>query len=559
MKLSDLQEKAKLKLLKFIHDDTTIHKTFLLEGQGGSGKTTTISNILTELIVNNYFFTEDLMVKKKLIILAPTNAARKVLDKKFWEMMEGETEDLFAMKKMIDIITIHKFLNAKEKFDEEGNGHSVYEFEENLKYLEETEGLVIIDEVSMINCEMFDLIKTILGRYRVKIVYMGDRNQLQHIPAEKYIETKKSSIENLDIMFDLRFPNMSKKKSIPYNLIKEFMFYDKSISPVFFDRNYYHMLKGNERVNNKKVSNLIMKFKNAVVTNKSKHIPRLNKIPKITKSVFMDLIQNNRNYKVLVYTNRRKDELNLTIRNIIYGDRKVLLDKYNFLNNENIIITNTVKVSLGKSYHNGDKVQIVVNKYDSTCDLELFGFTRTFAAQDINIDRYRLSQVTKEDEWKYDKFITDMKKILIMLFKKEKCCKKRSGTSIGSEYFRLKIKPRTKSFFCNFCNSKKSKCIANSICTECFNSLVKNLIRDYGKSYYYRHSSIFTRLKEVKYKHNIPFVYNYAITIHKSQGDTFETVIVDFNDISMTSEVTKTWLRLLYVANSRASDKIYKL
>ena len=558
MKLSKLQEKTKLKLLKFIHDDTTIHKTFLLEGQGGSGKTTTISNILTELIRDDYFFTKNMMLKKKLIILTPTNAARKVLDRKFWESME-DSDDNFIIKKMIDIITIHKFLNAKEKFDEEGQSHSVYEYEENLKYLKVTEGLIIIDEVSMINCEMFNLIKKIKENYRVKIIYMGDRNQLQHIPSEKYIEEKKDSTENLDIIFDDKFYNMSKKKSIFYNRIKEFMFYDKSISPVFYNRDYYHMLKGNERVNNKKVSNIIMKFKNAVVTNKSKYIPRLNKIQRINKTMFMDLIQNNRNYKVLVYTNRRKDQLNTTIRNIIYGDQKVLLDKYNFLNNENIIITNTMKVTLGKSYHNGDKVQINVNKYDASCDLELFGFTRTFNAQDISIDNNRMFQVTKDDEWKYDKFIKDMKKILIMLFKKEKSCKNRSCFKHGSEFYRLKIKPRMKSFFCNFCNSKKHKCIANSVCTECFNSLVKNLTNNYGKSYYYRHSSIFSRLKEVKYKHNIPFVYNYAITIHKSQGDTFETVIIDFDDIAMTSEVTKTWLRLLYVANSRASDNIYRL
>ena len=558
MKLTDLQEKTKLKLLKFIHDDTTIHKTFLLEGAGGSGKTSTITNILTDLIMDDYFFTEEMSIKKKLIILAPTNAARKVLERKFWEMM-GEVDDFFIMKKMIEIVTIHKFLNAKEKFDAEGNSESVYEYEENLNYLKETEGLIIIDEVSMVNYEMFDLINKILDNYRVKVIYMGDRNQLEHIPAEKYTEMKTVSTTNLDILFDFRFPNMSKKQSIFYNLIKEFMFYDNNISPVFHKRNYYHMLKGNERVNNKKVSNIIMKFKDAVVTNKTKHMPRINKISKINKTSFMKLIQNDSNYKVLVYTNRRKDELNLVIRNIIYGDKKSLLDKYHFLDNENIIMTNTVKVSSSKSYYNGDKVQINVHKYNSTCDLKLFGFTRTFSAQDISIENDRLTQVSKEDEWKYNKFIKDMKKTLIMLFKKEKACDNRSCFKYGSEFYRLNIKPRMKTFFCGFCNTKKHKCIGNTICTGCFNSLVKNLIRDYGKSYYYRHSSIFTKLKEVKYKHNIPFVYNYAITIHKSQGDTFETVIIDFKDIGMTSEQTKTWLRLLYVAASRASDKIYKL
>lgn len=58
----------------------------------------------------------------------------------------------------------------------------------------------------------------------------------------------------------------------------------------------------------------------------------------------------------------------------------------------------------------------------------------------------------------------------------------------------------------------------------------------------------------------ISLKYGYAMTIHKSQGSTYNEVMVDLNDIPFNHKGTNAQLfalQLLYVALSRASDKVY--
>lgn len=52
--------------------------------------------------------------------------------------------------------------------------------------------------------------------------------------------------------------------------------------------------------------------------------------------------------------------------------------------------------------------------------------------------------------------------------------------------------------------------------------------------------------------------FNHAMTIHKSQGSTYENVFVDMEDVGICADKDyKLYLKLLYVALSRASDKVY--
>lgn len=52
--------------------------------------------------------------------------------------------------------------------------------------------------------------------------------------------------------------------------------------------------------------------------------------------------------------------------------------------------------------------------------------------------------------------------------------------------------------------------------------------------------------------------FAHAMTVHKSQGSTFHTVIVDTNDLAMAAERNfELYLKLTYVAISRASHKVY--
>ncbi|NCB95302.1 MAG: DUF2075 domain-containing protein [Negativicutes bacterium] len=52
--------------------------------------------------------------------------------------------------------------------------------------------------------------------------------------------------------------------------------------------------------------------------------------------------------------------------------------------------------------------------------------------------------------------------------------------------------------------------------------------------------------------------FEHAMTVHKSQGSTFETVFLDMEDLSLCSRKDYSlYLKLLYVAISRASDIVY--
>lgn len=52
--------------------------------------------------------------------------------------------------------------------------------------------------------------------------------------------------------------------------------------------------------------------------------------------------------------------------------------------------------------------------------------------------------------------------------------------------------------------------------------------------------------------------FNHAMTVHKSQGSTYENVFIDMEDIGKCADKDyKMYLKLLYVAISRASDTVY--
>ena len=52
--------------------------------------------------------------------------------------------------------------------------------------------------------------------------------------------------------------------------------------------------------------------------------------------------------------------------------------------------------------------------------------------------------------------------------------------------------------------------------------------------------------------------FNHALTVHKSQGSTFQEVYIDEQDLSKCKDIDyKSYLRLYYVALSRASERVY--
>jgi exodeoxyribonuclease-5 len=74
-------------------------------------------------------------------------------------------------------------------------------------------------------------------------------------------------------------------------------------------------------------------------------------------------------------------------------------------------------------------------------------------------------------------------------------------------------------------------------------------------------ADIMTSDMKILYKRDLD--YGFALTSHKSQGSTFDTVFVDVNDIVYNTKTGRPWAnaeevnRRLYVACSRAKNKLY--
>ena len=49
---------------------------------------------------------------------------------------------------------------------------------------------------------------------------------------------------------------------------------------------------------------------------------------------------------------------------------------------------------------------------------------------------------------------------------------------------------------------------------------------------------------------------NHALTVHKSQGSTYENVFIDLSDVGKNKQASEI-ARLMYVAATRASKKLY--
>ena len=178
------------KILKFLIDKT--RSTFGFYGYAGSGKTTTIVEIISYLITNNYI--------KSIAFTAPTNKAVNVMKSKFrpnlksiyQKIIDQKLENDFdldqALLKLgannikIDFITIHKLLKFKNEYD--SSGSMVFVKSKNKSLIMQYD-IVVIDECSMISLDIIDMIYSDIKlkensnlRKLPKIIFTGDPAQL---------------------------------------------------------------------------------------------------------------------------------------------------------------------------------------------------------------------------------------------------------------------------------------------------------------------------------------------------------------------------------------------
>lgn len=136
--------------------------TFMLQGRGGTGKTTVINVLLRELGIKPH----------EVMFATPTNKAKKVI-------AEANKNTAYANS---EYNTVAQMLGIKPVMDSDGN----QSFQEDL-YAQKPDipKILIVDEASMLHSDNYDALVSRAQEYGSKIIFMGDNAQLPPIGDKK--------------------------------------------------------------------------------------------------------------------------------------------------------------------------------------------------------------------------------------------------------------------------------------------------------------------------------------------------------------------------------------
>ena len=134
--------------------DSRKEQFFTLSGYAGTGKTTIVKELL------RYFRSK--YEYSSISVSAPTHKARKVIQR-----ATGETSH-----------TIQKLLGLRPNTDLDDFDINNPQFDEKAQKLIKGCALLIIDEASMLNSDLFDMLIKEASSCRTKVLFMGDEAQL---------------------------------------------------------------------------------------------------------------------------------------------------------------------------------------------------------------------------------------------------------------------------------------------------------------------------------------------------------------------------------------------
>ena len=536
-------------LEEFLENDNVDNdKMFLFEGQGGSGKTYSISR----LIFKN--------TETKFIFLCPTHKALSVLKKTIEQFLR--TNDIpVSIDFGSSFYTIASFFVKKLFYDKNGNssfrsvGRIKTKIDEMLNDKNPDDKLcIVVDECSMINYQQFMDFNKLLDMYSfIKIIFIGDRNQLPYIK-------ERGIINNTDIIeeaIDMELPTDIK------NTLDKFINYTEFLSPIFTQVPQQYLLKSFKRSDKEDLKEIVFSLKEGVVKNEFnerkffKMIKESKNATKLSIEKFKKLIKKKKMIKGIAHTNKQKDAYNNIVRKLLYKKHEHY-NTYKYVEDDIIIFDTTAIINEFEKFQNNTELKILSSMYDMNINLsfkKLLGFKITY--QHMNTvdvetkERHTISQVSLKDEERFVKFCKVIRSFFVKKIRKNN----RTGKNIER-------------CFCNICENvirpKEQKFGTDEVCCLiCYNKLQRIYkeecmeTKKEGEAY----NKLMSEIDSYKYKFNMPCSYAYCITIAKSQGSTFKNVLYIHNTDTFKVErnYKRTMTRNIYTAVSRTSHRLYTM
>lgn len=258
MELGEEQLLALNSIKEFIKSKESVYS---LIGSAGTGKSFLIQKVV-EFLEKEYI---------PFVLCAPTHKAKLVLER-FTER-EG--------------ITVHKLLSLSPNIQIMKLDFGDLRFIGNDKaLLFPTNGIVICDESSMINDELFDLLLTKSKKFNSKLIFVGDKAQLR--PVNAITHSKVFNVENKSILTKIYRQN-----------------FDSGLAPVLLTLRESFILNFNTNVGN---SGSLFCYNNAKSLFESA-------VPFFKKAIETEDILET---KLLAYTNNRVKAFNDKMRNILF-------------------------------------------------------------------------------------------------------------------------------------------------------------------------------------------------------------------------------------------------
>jgi ABC-type dipeptide/oligopeptide/nickel transport system ATPase subunit len=475
----------------FLHND---EKIFGLFGYAGAGKTFIASKMIEIALERNWV--------DSVIVCTPTHKALDVIESYVKAVFQrnGKTFDLMR----VSFMTVHKLLGLRPVIVRE-TGDLIFQTKGESKHFKQIERkLVIVDECSMINKNMYAEIDKYSHLYPVKIMFSGDPQQL---PPVKEAES---------VVFKV-LENVPKKiRSTSSICLDQIM---RTASPTIMLVSLAIRTWDRENVS---ISDLVDQLVDIYQTQGSEKTFRLYHVgPRLTDTTWfrnmINRINNGSLPTITTWRNAIAERYNNQVRKFIHGGQ----DLSGYLPGDYVMFNNYYRCPDTQTFYTSAVVKIISVE---TVTRPLYDWSRA-----------KILEVTSRQEKQYNAVLRQCSKIGD--FEINILTVERSG-GVSQAVVYTMTRPEI----------------------ERYNETILH-IRSLMENYYRmaHHDLLASRLWSLLQDHIIggyaDICFGYSLTTHKAQGSTFDYTIVDLVDILSNPNIREAH-HALYTAVGRAAIEL---